>query len=207
MELVLRGLVLTKWVLQVDNMSYSKIRSTQKANLLIEQRYLIEQLSSNNDEDFLNWVKTQEISVYFYPNPLTKSANEIGLGIIINSNGNEPPTNRYYDYISDSIKGFRIELPDNKKIYTTIIEKSTSNHFFRHDLLFNNLVKTGKTSNGYVIYRNFERGSDLFNALEKLKPKTTVYIYFEPAEKGLIAGKEIGFYPFKVKNTAKIFIE
>lgn len=188
-------------------MSYSKIRSTQKANLLIEQRYLIEQLSSNNDEDFLNWVKTQEISVYFFPNPFDKNVNEIGLGIIIK--GDVPPTgkyNTYYKYICDSIKGFHFKLADQKDIYTTLIKDSISNHFFPDDLWFNNLVKSKKTSDGLAIYRNFERGSDMFNSLEKLKSNTIVIVYFEVAEKGLTAGKGIGLYPFKVKNTAKIII-
>lgn len=200
-------LALTKWVLQVDNMSFSKIRSTQKANLLIEQRYLKEQSSSNVDEDFLNWVKTQEIGVYFYPNPFDKNANEIGLGIIVK--GEEPPSgkyNTYYRYLTNSIKGFQFKTIDGKDIYSTLVKNSQQNAFFSHDIWFNNQVESKETSEGLAIYRIFERGSDMFNALENLKSATMVIIYGEIAEKPLFKGN-FSFYPFKFTITAKVKIQ
>jgi hypothetical protein len=186
-------------------MGYGKIRNTLTANKLIEKRYLLEQASSNDDEAFLSWVRTQEVGVYIYPNPFDKNASEIGLGIIVK--GNEPDASKYKQYyknIANSIKGFNIETFDRKQIYSTMVSESGQNHFFSDAMWFNNEIESKKMSNGLAIYRRFDRGSELFNKVQSLT-KTTLIVYAEISEKALTM-KDMKLYPFKFTNTAKWMI-
>jgi hypothetical protein len=183
-------------------MSYSKIRNALNANILIERRYLLEQASSNIDEEFLAWARKQEIGVYIYPNPFDKSSNEIGLGIIVK--GEEPDASKYNEYyknITNSIKGFNIETFDKKQIYSTINAKSGEHHFFPDYWWFSNDIESKKTSEGLAIYRIFPKGSDLFTKIENLG-KTNLIVYAEVSEKALTF-KDARLYPFKFTNTAK----